>query len=200
MSDVGNPVEKLASDYASRSPAPAMLDARVSDDSEVATHYRRHQLSCYRDWVGIVGRHPLRLIKTFGRNGYVTLLTDGVSDFYTATAHELMLYARDAPRPWHYELLCWLADHISQGALIDWGDILALPSELTQGGSGIVAVSFMPPFFESPEFENLAINDEPVKFLMVVPLNLDQARFAARYSCAELENALGKLGYDFATE
>lgn len=200
MSKVGNYPEKLVGELADCPPAFPAPGTQSGDNRAIATHYRRHQLSYYLDWVGTVRRHPLRLVKTFARSGYVTLLTDGVSDFYTANAHELILYARAELRPWHYELLCWLAEYIAQGKLIDWGDILELPSELTRDASGITAVSFMPPFFESPEFETLQLNDEPVKFLMVVPLNLDQTRFAARYSYIELENALGKSGYDFAAE
>ena len=203
MSNFRNYPDKLVSEYANCSPAPSSSDRQSADSSHdhgvIATHYRRHQLGYYLDWVGTVHRHPLRLVKTFARNGFTTLLTDGVSDFHTASAHELVLYARDELRPWHYELLRWLAEHISRGDLTDWGDILDLPSELTRDGNGIVAVSFMPPFFESPEFETLRLNDEPVKFLMVVPLSMDQTIFASRYSCAELENALGKSGYDFAT-
>lgn len=96
---------------------------------------------------------------------------------------ELMLQL--AALPWRHQVALDWGHTISNG-----GPVAPLPCELT-------AVLMAPPHFEEESFTTLRVEDEPVRYLFLVPLTGAEAHHQAEHGLEALEEVFHEKSLDY---
>ena len=136
-----------------------------------------------------------------GKRTWWTLITGGMGDqrqelpdntWYRA---ELLMYVHE-PKPWMLNVLEGVARcPFENNTFFHWWHTIPNGMPMTAEPSLLTAFYLMPPCKEAPEFDQLTLEGDPVRFLWVVPIT--EAELAFAYQHKE-KDALGKLLEDIS--
>ncbi len=144
-------------------------------------------------------------IYRFGPNNdrsYWTLITGGMSDQeqFIPRGHpdhitkrtEVLMYVHE-PRPWMFQVVKELAlIPFEQRTYLHWWHSAPINIEDSQ----LAHAFFLPPYFESEEFDSLVIEDDDVSFLWMVPITESELQYKLRYGGQALEELFSNCEID----
>lgn len=131
---------------------------------------------------------------------YWTLITGGMSDDRqpalvdikedVAPRAEIMLYVHE-PQQWMFHVLKSLAElPFESGSFLHWHHTVPSRVSMTGRESLLTSFFFLPPYFESDEFDSLKIDGDRVNILWLVPITDAEREFAVANGPEALEGLM----------
>lgn len=130
-----------------------------------------------------------------------TLITSGMSDIPQTlpdgSRHrtELFMYVKE-PRDWMFDVLVRLARYpFEHGTYLHWGHTVDNGGSVTREPSQLTAFAFWPPDLEVNFMDELALDEDPVRFLWCIPITEAERAYAERYGGLALEGRMRELNF-----
>ena len=196
----------MAKDKASKEPSE--IDSPKDDTSELMqareAHYQSHfgpiELSVMHSKNRQDPQIDVYQFAPTEERPYWTLITGGMSDDrQPALANvkddscpraEIMLYVHE-PQGWMFEALKRLAEMpFDNKTFLHWHHTVPSRKPMTDLPSKLTTSFFLPPFFESEEFDTLKIDGDGVNILWLVPITDSEREFAVKNGGQALEDLM----------
>lgn len=131
---------------------------------------------------------------------YWTLITGGMGDARQPVLQddqegmhsraEIMVYVHE-PQQWMFDVLKNLAELPFQSeTFLHWHHTVPNGQPMTAGPSQLTSFFFLPPYFESEEFDTMKIDGDGVNILWLVPITEAEREFAVANGSQALEDLM----------